>query len=193
MRRRLLEATVRCLVEHGYRGTTIARVTRMAGASVGAHQHHFPRKVEALTSAIEYLADERIAEVRRLAAAIDGAGGPSPEEILDLVWRALSGELYIASRELAMAARSDEELRAALHDSERRIGRAIRGLFHDLLSERPDVADADGALTMSMDAMRGLAVRRVLLTEGDLAAIWASYRPLILALLCTPESAPAVG
>jgi AcrR family transcriptional regulator len=41
-RKRLLEATVRCLAELGWSGTTVLVVAERAGVSRGAAQHHFP-------------------------------------------------------------------------------------------------------------------------------------------------------
>ena len=44
MRRRLMEATVECLVELGWEGTTTTVVSQCAGVSRGAQLHHFPSK-----------------------------------------------------------------------------------------------------------------------------------------------------
>ena len=44
MRQRLLEATVDCLVEHGWSGTSTTLVSQRAGVSRGAQLHHFPTK-----------------------------------------------------------------------------------------------------------------------------------------------------
>ncbi len=43
-RRRLLDATVACLFERGYAGTTTTELARRAGVSRGAQMHHFPKK-----------------------------------------------------------------------------------------------------------------------------------------------------
>ncbi|MDT5024109.1 MAG: hypothetical protein QOE61_535, partial [Micromonosporaceae bacterium] len=42
MRVRLLDATIECLVEYGYAGTTTPRVAEKAGVTRGAQVHHFP-------------------------------------------------------------------------------------------------------------------------------------------------------
>ena len=44
MRQRLLEATVECLVERGWSGTSTTLVSERAGVSRGAQLHHFPTK-----------------------------------------------------------------------------------------------------------------------------------------------------
>ena len=44
MRQRLLDATVECLVERGWSGTSTTLVSQRAGVSRGAQLHHFPTK-----------------------------------------------------------------------------------------------------------------------------------------------------
>src|SRR4051812_40195216 len=51
----LLEATIQCLVEQGYAGTTTRAVSARAGVSPGALQHHFTSKQELVAEAIGYL------------------------------------------------------------------------------------------------------------------------------------------
>ena len=65
MRPRLLEATVDCLVEHGWSGTTTTLVSRRAGVSRGAQLHHFPTKNDLVVAAVEHLSELRGEELRR--------------------------------------------------------------------------------------------------------------------------------
>src|ERR1700739_4698659 len=75
MRTRLLDATVECLVSHGYSGTTTARVAEMAGVTRGAQVHHFRSKEDLVVAAIEHLAQQRaqsaIRELNRVKAGAD--------------------------------------------------------------------------------------------------------------------------
>lgn len=43
-RTRILEAALACFLEHGYEGTTVARIREASGVSNGALFHHFPSK-----------------------------------------------------------------------------------------------------------------------------------------------------
>ena len=183
-RAKILDATVTCLVEKGYRGTTISSVTALAGASRGAHQHHFAFKSEGVIAAIEYLAQQRILEVRSSAEQLAKNGAIEPGAALDLMWSTLSGRLYSAAVELWLAARTDEALREALVPAERRIGRELRELLRDLLDAHA-VTDFDRRLSFSLDAMRGLALRRVLLGEQETETLWGHYRQLVVAVLGT--------
>lgn len=49
-RRRLLEATIDCLVESGWAATTVSVVAERAGVSRGATQHHFPTREDLITA-----------------------------------------------------------------------------------------------------------------------------------------------
>lgn len=176
-----MEATIACLIDHGYHGTTISRVTERAGTSRGAHQHHFAVKSQVVIAAIEHLATERMQEVRRLAGELD-PDESDPRPVLDLIWSTLSGRLYIAAVELWQAARTDPELKRALVPAEHRIGHELRGFLHELLGGDGD-PDFDRRLDFCIDSMRGLALRQVLLGERETEAAWRSHRALIVAVL----------
>jgi AcrR family transcriptional regulator len=181
-RARLLEATVECLAEEGYKRTTLARVTKRAGTSVGAQQHHFPTKAMLVTSAVEYLAEARIEEIGERVAALEGPPAEKLAAVLDLTWETLSSRLNLATRELWTAARTDPALAEALIPAERRTGRALREMFLQALPD-PTPPEIRDALELSIDAMRGLTMRRVLLGEKETEAQWRRHRRLILELL----------
>ena len=69
-KQRLLEATVECLVDLGYRGTTMDAVAERAGMSRGAQLHHYGSRERLIAGAVEYLADRRLSEIRRKAALL---------------------------------------------------------------------------------------------------------------------------
>src|SRR3954453_22884836 len=82
MRVRLLDATIDCLVEYGYAGTTTTRVADRAGVTRGAQVHHFPTKADLVTSAIRHLAAKRtevaMAELDRLRGSPPPVGARLP-------------------------------------------------------------------------------------------------------------------
>lgn len=180
MRARLLAATVECLADQGYTRTTLARVTDLAGTSVGAQQHHFPTKALLVTSAVTYLAEVRIEEIHERLEALDGTPGEKLGAALDLTWETLMGRLNLATRELWTAARTDPTLAEALVPAERRTGRALRALYLDVLE---DSAEARAALALSIDALRGLAMRAVLLDAAETERRWRSHRERVLTML----------
>ena len=93
---RLLEATVDCLIEHGWSGTTTTLVAQRAGLSRGAQLHHYPTKAALVLAAVEHLAARRAEEIRVEAAAL-----PVPEldRAVELLAAAFTGPLYVAALE----------------------------------------------------------------------------------------------
>src|SRR4051794_27142103 len=86
--RLLLDATVECLVKHGYAGTTTTRVSELAGVSRGAQVHHFATKDELVVAAVRYLAEQQAQQVLArpdlpdlLAGSADPVG-----DALELLW-----------------------------------------------------------------------------------------------------------
>jgi AcrR family transcriptional regulator len=113
MRKRLLDATVDCLVRYGYAGTTTTRVTELAGVTRGAQVHHFPTRADLVAAAVRHLAArraelafEKIDAVRRAPDPIDAG--------LDLMWEIHQGPVQYATVEMWVAARTDAELREQL-------------------------------------------------------------------------------
>src|SRR3954451_12030550 len=95
----LLQATIDCLIELGYAGTTTNEVQQRAGVSRGALTHHFASKAELLLAAMDLLYDELSASVR--AAIVDLPDGPARiRPAIELIWERYYGPLFMAAIEL---------------------------------------------------------------------------------------------
>src|SRR4051794_21334154 len=99
----LLDATVDCLIELGYEGTTTARVAERAGVSRGAHLHHFQTRAALVAAALARLATRREDEMRRDIERLP-EGTERVPRALNLVWRWYSGPLFAAAVDLAAVA-----------------------------------------------------------------------------------------
>jgi AcrR family transcriptional regulator len=162
-RARLLAATIECLVEHGYAGTTTQRIQDRAGLSRGALLHHFATKEALLVAAVSHVADAQIGAVRADAVRADAVGGATSEA--ELLHRVMSGPLFLAGLELWQAARTEPALRAALLPAERRVGAAVRQLLDELFPRAHGRRiEVDGLLAL----YRGLALTSVLRPDADL-------------------------
>jgi AcrR family transcriptional regulator len=174
-RLRVLEATVECLVERGWSGTTTTLVAERAGVSRGAQLHHYRTKSALVIAAVEHLAGRRADELRAEAAALP-AGGDRVERTVGLLASLFTGPLFAAAIEVWVAARSDGRLRAALLPVEARFGREVHRLTVELLGadeSRPGVRESVQA---TLDLMRGLGVASLLTDDaarrGPLLAQW---------------------
>src|SRR5262245_66517292 len=72
---RLLDATIDCLVELGWSGTSTTEVVRRAGVSRGAQVHHYPTKEDLVVAAVEHLCSRRMAEYRATLERLPASGG----------------------------------------------------------------------------------------------------------------------
>ena len=183
--RRLLEATVDCLVEHGWSGTTTTLIASTAGVSRGAQLHHYPTKTALVLAAVEHLALRRAEEIRAEAASL--APGDT-DRVVELLAAAFTGPLHVAALEVWVAGRTDPALRAALVPLEARVGREIYRLAVDLLDADDRQPAVREAVQATIDLLRGLGVanlltddalrRRAILTgwTGHLRAILGSTK-----------------
>jgi AcrR family transcriptional regulator len=178
MKGKVLAATIDCLVERGYANTSTRHIARRAGVTVGAVQHHFDSKAELMAAALRQLG-ERMAD-DFLAEAPDG--GSATERVavlLDRMWAVHRGPLFDAGLELAVAARTDPELRDAMSAVSQafalRVAEGMLQTFPDLAA-RPGFAEA---VMVGLATLRGLALPAfVEVASPD--EMWAIARPQLL-------------
>src|SRR5919198_6158772 len=92
-KRKLMAATVDCLVERGWTGTTTTLVAERAGVSRGAQLHHYRTRDELVTAALEHLAERRVEEIRRRAAELPN-GEARTAAVLDMLTTFYTGPLF---------------------------------------------------------------------------------------------------
>src|SRR5438045_1209547 len=130
-RARLLDATLECLVELGYARTTTTEIAERAGVSRGAQLHHFPTRMELVLAAVEHVFAVRDVEFHQAFARLP-EGANRAAAAVDLLWHIMSGDTFAAWLELAVAARTDGELRKKLHAIGGRAARRIERTFREL-------------------------------------------------------------
>jgi AcrR family transcriptional regulator len=181
---RLLEATLDCLVEYGWSGTTTTVVAARAGVSRGAQLHHYPTKAALVLAAVEHLSERRAAEIRAEAAALP-AGRARIDAVIDMLAAAFTGPLFVAALEVWVAGRTDPALRDALVPLEAKVGREMHRLTVELLGvdeRRPGVREAVRA---TLDLLRGLGVANLLSDDSarrrTLLAAWKRQLATVIA------------
>lgn len=153
----LLDATVRCLAEHGYARTTTGRVAELAGVSRGAQLRYFRSRADLVTAAVRHLAQRRAATfTERL-----GDGPTTVEACIDALWEGHQAPLFDAALELWVAARTDAELRRHLVTVEREVAATIFGAAEVALGELSHRDGFTEDLLNVLAAMRGLALLQV--------------------------------
>ncbi|MGO4255143.1 TetR/AcrR family transcriptional regulator [Marmoricola sp. RAF53] len=157
MRQRLLEATVACLVEYGWSGTSTTLVSQRAGVSRGAQLHHFPTKTDLVLAAVEHLAVLRRDELAQAAAALPEGPGRT-RAVLAMLGEHFTSDVFVAALELWVAARADAQLLAALGPLERTTGRETHRLTVEMLDVDESRAGARELVQATLDLIRGLGL-----------------------------------
>jgi AcrR family transcriptional regulator len=176
-RERLLDATIECLLELGYTGTSTTEVCQRTRLSRGALLHHFPTKqqlvIEAVRRLVSRMGVENLAHAAGVAPTEDPLDG-----MFDVIWNNFRQPLFHAVLELWIAARTDPELHASLHGAERERGRGIAVLYESIAgvaAQREDFADI---LQLTLHLMRGMALQRLMRSDDTererLYALWKS-------------------
>lgn len=156
-RTQILDAAIRVLVEQGYARTSTLAIQAEAGVTRGRLLHHYPSRDRLLMAAVDHLARTRIAD---MPAQVDWPSDPAQriDPAIELGWTTFHQPYFVASMELWIAARTNEQLRSALLPTERRLGptvrRAVAGFLGDELTSRPRYPELYPLL---LSSMRGVA------------------------------------
>ena len=132
MRARLMDATIECLVEHGFAGTSTTLISERAGVSRGAQLHHFPTKNDLVVAAVEHLTQVRGAELATAAAALPH-GPHRTRDVLRMLGDHFVSPVFVAALELWVAARTDTTLLSAVAPLEQKVGRETHRMTVRLL------------------------------------------------------------
>lgn len=157
MRVRLLDATIECLVEYGYAGTTTPRVAERAGVTRGAQVHHFGSKTDLVVAAVSHLAQRRTEAAMKEIGRVRGGSDPLGTA-LDFMWELHQGPLFIAAMELWVAGRTDPELAAEVRKVEPFVNNAVLMALSRYVPDEVHRKDARDFVYTAMDALRGILV-----------------------------------
>lgn len=157
-RHQIISSAIRCIVELSYSKTTMMRISEKAGLSRGATLHHFPSKMDIIRAVVAYLHEIRIEAFRRSIREI-----PDGADMAHLAVREYSAHvnhpIYIALFELAVAARTDSELREVLYKAQLAFDREWYETAWDLFPEwHSDRKAFDLALNLCQQLMEGMAI-----------------------------------
>ncbi|TDD67800.1 TetR/AcrR family transcriptional regulator [Actinomadura rubrisoli] len=187
-----------CLVDLGWSGTSTTEVARRAGVSRGAQQHHYPTKMVLVAAALEHLL-----EAQRLAYETAFAVLPAERRdvagALDLLWEVFRGRPAKALMELAVAARTDEELRPLCLDLNERILQVILETFERLFPANTLSHDYTDTMLRTVFAMFvGLSIQNALDDDasGHQAAVLGQVKDIARVIVPEPAgtaTAPAAA
>lgn len=164
MRLRLMEATVACLVELGWSGTSTTVVSQRAGVSRGAQLHHFPSKQALVVGAVEHLTERRRHAMADTVRTLPDAG--RTRSVLDVLAEQFTSPVFFAALELWVAARTDADLREAVAPLERRVGRETHAYALELLDVDEQRGRNRELVQATLDLLRGLGLAGTLTDDS---------------------------
>jgi AcrR family transcriptional regulator len=157
-RARLIDATIRCLVQHGYARTVMSLVAAEAGLSRGAVLHHFANGDALIKATIIELHERRLNAFKRASKAHVG----DVRAMVRDYWRQLQKPAFTAFQELALVARTDAALAQVLQPLQAEYNDRFRALANQLY---PDWVGAPEqfrlAMTLSQLLMEGMTLARL--------------------------------
>ena len=111
----ILEATIQCFVEAGYKNTTTSRIAEEAGVSRGAMLHHFPSRDAVIKGAVFYLQEKRLKEYKAIISEVratpkNGVSSQVVREAIRATWKYFNLPSFFAYNELLVASRTNDDL-----------------------------------------------------------------------------------
>lgn len=173
-RNRLMLATLECLRELGFSGTTVSSICQRSGLSRGALLHHFASKNELIVNAFMHRQRLRIGELEQSVAA--NAGRPrSVREEIDATRARMSADFSV-SQEFFNALRTDAQLQAEFAALCARQERAIAERYQTLNSELDEVPDPLAVRYVVGCFIRGLCLEAL---ASDERIVESTYRQFV--------------
>ncbi len=156
-RRRILEATLGCLLDDGYARTSLPRVAARAGVSRGALSHHFPTRHDLISAALEHGFATRLTAMQD---ALPRERQPRDRlaAVLDALWSVVSGPAAAVWIELVNAARTDPALRRTLRRVSRRFNELADASLASALPATASPAERAAASALVFATLNGLAL-----------------------------------
>lgn len=161
---RLLDATAATLADLGWARLSTTEVSRRAGVSRGAQQHHYPTKMVLVAAALEHLLDRLRDEYHEAYDAL-----PDDQRnvagALDLFWETIRQPPAMALLELALAGRTDESLRELSSQLSEKVVEIVKDVFRELFPESLPEEAIDLTIRGLFALLVGLSLQNSL--DGD--------------------------
>lgn len=144
-RKRILEATMRCVAEVGYARATIREIAREAQMTSGSLYHYFPNKAELVKATFDEVAAIAVPRLAQAAGKSDSVLDKLMA-VLEESQRVIQDYPLAVAFDRAVRTESPQHLRLA-EDSN-----ALFGAFHDLIQTILEQGERDKVLGPGVDA-----------------------------------------
>lgn len=185
MRSRLIEATLVCLEQRSYHGTSLTHILERAGVSRGAWRHHFATKHDLVAAAAEDALTRAVTTTQGLAHQLP----PEQldlERLFDFIWdNFYTGRHRAVWLEINVACRTDSTLRQRLTPILRNFHAAMEKAWKSQCATTDLTRiPIEALLVLTINAFRGMAVQSIVQDDQSyykkLRRYWISIlEPLI--------------
>jgi len=161
----VMDAALACLEDLGYARCSTTEIAKRAGVSRGAQLHHFPTKAALVAEAVRHLFDRRHAEFLEAFRRVEPSA-PRLDAAIDLLWSMVRGQSFVVWLELVVAARTDPELAAEVHELSRDFIHTVEETFRVLFPSNDETAAFVAvAPRFAISFLEGLALGRLAMAD----------------------------
>lgn len=160
-REKIIDAVVTIINDQGFASASSTAISKKAGITWGAVQHHYGNKNEILVAVLE-MASDKYATILRDPRLLTGPLADRVDILVDSIWNHYKSDLYFAFSEIVMASRGkDSELTPHIRKLNEKLERnmlAMTGMFdrHDM-----DQEHINDSLRYAHRFLAGFAMDRV--------------------------------
>jgi len=161
-RARIMDETVRCVIEEGFAAANAKHIAERAGVTWGVIQYHFGDR-DALLAAV---VDAGFDELRARMASVDVPRGSSRDRVtalVDAAWAAFSTPTSRASLEILVATRARRD--QATNDHLAAMAGQLTRLGADLIDDRRHIGAANAIGDLLWATLRGLVLTQMVVDE----------------------------
>ena len=178
-RSRLIDATIDCLIDSGYSGTTTVAVCKRAGVSHGSLLYHYGTRERLLGAALDAVYERLRRPVVESLEQLP-LGEARVDALVELMWGAFGAREFKAVLELWLAASNQSEVGWAVWPEADDFDRAIQPLAEHLF---PDVAERmpDFSLYISLifQVLQGMGLANATWPHDEEDPVRAQVRELL--------------
>jgi AcrR family transcriptional regulator len=161
-RARIMDETVRCVIEEGFAAATAKHIAERAGVTWGVIQYHFGDRDGLLAAVVDAGFDALRARMASVAVS-PGSSRDRVTALVDAAWTAFSTPTSRASLEILVATRARRDQATNEHLGAM-AGRLTR-LGKDLIGDRRDIAGANAIGDLLWATLRGLVLTQMVVDE----------------------------
>lgn len=162
----LIEGMLSALIEVGYSRATTGEVTRRAGLSSGALQHHFMTKDDLVLAAVEY----QFSEVRAQLEAVSNDSAADWKHFITRLRDIFAGRRYMAIWEIVLGTRADPTLHAKVLQHRVQSLKILQSLWEKVVADRfDDKQRCSDAMHFTMSVFRGSVFYDTIAPDGNFA------------------------